>query len=216
MAKLDEQTQAARREHILNAAEQCFARQGFHRTSVQDICREAGISAGAFYVYFPSKEALIAGLSEREKRLLADRLAILGNAPDFMQAFATMAETYCLQQTHDKLRLHLEINAEALRNPTVRETVCSIDNYVLDSFEQLIRQAHDEGRIKPTDDPAIIARVISIIGDGIFLHRALNKDFDASDVLPAILSLVSGLINPAETASLNKHDNSESDHESKA
>lgn len=218
MVRLDEQTQAARREHILNAAEQCFSRQGFHQTSVQDICREAGISAGAFYVYFPSKEALITGLCEREKHQLADKLAFLGNAPDFMQALAIMAETYCIQQSHEKLRLQVEINAEALRNPVVCSTVNSIDNFVLEGFEQLLRKARDEGRIKPADDPAIVARIINIIGDGIFWHRALNKDFDAAEVLPAILSMVSCLINPAATASSHTRDNcaenSEGDHDS--
>ncbi|MEJ2228096.1 MAG: TetR/AcrR family transcriptional regulator [Alphaproteobacteria bacterium] len=218
MVRLDEQTQAARREHILNSAEQCFTRQGFHQTSVQDICREAGISAGAFYVYFPSKEALITGLCEREKHQLSDQLAFLGEAPDFMQALATMADTYCLQQSHEKLRLQVEINAEALRNPAVCSTVNSIDKFVLDGFEQLVRKARDEGRIKPADDPAIIARIISLIGDGIFWQRALNKDFNAAEILPTILSMVSCLINPAGTASSDTYDtravNSEGDHES--
>ena len=58
---------------ILDAAESCFASSGFHSTTMQDICKAAGISAGALYVYFASKEALIAGLTAR------DRAQILGN-----------------------------------------------------------------------------------------------------------------------------------------
>jgi len=69
-------------EHILDAAEQCFARAGFHRTTVHDICREAGVSPGALYVYFDSKEALIAGISERDRAEFADRLDALANAPE--------------------------------------------------------------------------------------------------------------------------------------
>ena len=63
MPKLKPDTQRARREHILDAALTCFARGGFHATTMQAICREAGVSPGALYVYFDSKEALIAGLS---------------------------------------------------------------------------------------------------------------------------------------------------------
>ena len=48
MPKLKPSTQAARREHILDAAERCFARSGFHRTTMQDICREANIWNVAF------------------------------------------------------------------------------------------------------------------------------------------------------------------------
>ena len=68
MPKLKPDTQRARREHILDAAEHCFARAGFHRTTMQDICKEAGVSPGALYVYFDSKEALIAGICRARPR----------------------------------------------------------------------------------------------------------------------------------------------------
>ena len=74
MPKLKPDTQRARREHILDAAEQCFARAGFHATTMQDICKEAAVSPGALYVYFGSKEDLIAGLCERDRAELAERL----------------------------------------------------------------------------------------------------------------------------------------------
>ena len=54
---------AARRQQILDAARACFARQGFHQTSIQDICKEAGLSPGAVYRYFPSKDHIIAATS---------------------------------------------------------------------------------------------------------------------------------------------------------
>jgi TetR/AcrR family transcriptional regulator, repressor for uid operon len=65
MPKLKPETQQARRESILDAAEMCFARSGFHRSTMQDICKAAGISPGALYVYFASKEDLIAGIVDR-------------------------------------------------------------------------------------------------------------------------------------------------------
>ena len=74
MPKLKPETQLARREHILDTAEKCFALHGFHATTIQIICREAGISAGALYVYFNSKEALIAGICERDRAEFSDRL----------------------------------------------------------------------------------------------------------------------------------------------
>ena len=58
---------SARREHILDAAEACFTRNGFHRTTMQDLAREAAMSPGNFYRYFESKEALVLGLVERER-----------------------------------------------------------------------------------------------------------------------------------------------------
>ena len=80
MPKLKPDTQRARREHILDAAEHCFANSGFHRCTMQDICREAGVSPGALYVYFSSKEALIAGIAERDRADFAARFDALAGA----------------------------------------------------------------------------------------------------------------------------------------
>lgn len=198
MPKLDAPTQLARREHILDAAERCFARQGFHHSSMQDICREAGVSPGALYLYFSSKEDLIAGICEREKSVLAHALAAIAEAPDFMAAFAQLGQTYCVDEPPEKLRLHVEINAEALRNPAVGDLVRSIDSFVVSSFERLIAGATDKGRIRPIFEPAQIAAMISVIGDGIYLRRALDPEFNVKAVMPVILSLVSSLIRPVE------------------
>src|SRR5689334_6249736 len=57
--RLTDERREARRAEIVAAARRCFARDGFHQTSMPDIAREAGMSAGAFYRYFPSKEDVI-------------------------------------------------------------------------------------------------------------------------------------------------------------
>ncbi len=200
MPKLDEQTQRARREHILDAADRCFARQGFHRTSMQDICRDAGISAGALYLYFTSKEALIAGICEREKTALAQGLAAIADSPDFIAALSELAETYCIRQPEEKLRLYLEINAEATRNPEIGRSQLEIDNFIVKSFEKLLSDAKAKGRIDPTVDESTIAQVISIFGDGLMQRRALDPAFDTATCLPVILSLLSSIIRPVQPA----------------
>ena len=112
MPKLKPDVQRARSEHILDAAERCFARAGFHRTSINDICKEAGVSPGALYVYFDSKEALIAGISERDRAELADRLALLATAPDFLEAMRALGEQYFLEEPADMHRMCIDIGLE--------------------------------------------------------------------------------------------------------
>lgn len=202
MPKLDQETQRARRGHILNAAETCFCRNGFHQTSIQDICKEAGVSPGALYIYFSSKEDLIAGLCEREMENFAAGLAVIADAPDFMAGLKALAETYCVHQPADKCRLQMEINAEAIRNPAINQIVSKIDSFLLQSFERLIHQAHQEGRIDPEIDAAVISQVIAIIGDGICLQRALNPNLNVTTILPVILSLLSSMIRPAAKLSM--------------
>src|SRR5215813_11686169 len=119
MPKLKPEVQSARRERILDAAEACFAHAGFHRTTMHDICKEAGISPGALYVYFDSKEALIAGISERDRAEFAERLDVLATAPDFMQALRELGEQYFLDNPVKDHRMCVDIGLESTRNPRV-------------------------------------------------------------------------------------------------
>ncbi len=112
MPKLKPNTQRARREHILDAALTCFARGGFHATTMQTICREAGVSPGALYVYFDSKEALIAGLCERDRAEFAERFAKLAVAPDFLEALTAIGEHYFVDEFPDKQRFVVEMGVE--------------------------------------------------------------------------------------------------------
>ncbi len=65
MPKVTEEHREARRQQILEAALTCFADNGFHQTSIQDICNEAGLSPGAVYLYFSSKEDIIEASCQR-------------------------------------------------------------------------------------------------------------------------------------------------------
>ena len=201
MPKLKPETQHARRERILDAAERCFARSGFHRCTMQEICKEAGISPGALYVYFASKEDLIAGITERDRRKLADELADLAGARDLLSALARLGEHYAVEEPHYKRVLCVEIGCEATRNAAVGEIYRSVDDFCRQSFVQLFENARADGRIEPEEDPRMLAEVVALIGDGLFWRRAVHPDFDAQKILPVIVRLVSTLLNPVLPAS---------------
>jgi TetR/AcrR family transcriptional regulator, repressor for uid operon len=194
--KLKPATQIARREHILDAAEQCFARQGFHRTTMQDICREAHISAGALYVYFASKEALIAGIVERDRQKLSAQFSGLANSPDLMQALAALGQHYFIDEPKYKRILHIEIGAESTRNPEVGSAFQTTDQYCLDRFTELFERAKAEGKIAPILDIPDITRFMSVIGDGMFWRRAVDPNFDARAALTTVIGILTGLLNP--------------------
>jgi TetR/AcrR family transcriptional repressor of uid operon len=198
MPKLKPETQQARRASLLDAAERCFARAGFHRTTMQDICKEASVSPGALYVYFPSKEALIAGIVERDRAKLAAELSELSNAPDLMSALARLGEHYTVDEPQYKRVLHLEIGCEATRNEAVGEMFRSVDEFCHQSFEQVFDRARRDGKIAPDDDPRLLAEVVSLIGDGLFWRRAVDPGFDAKRVLPVLVRMVSELLKPMQ------------------
>ena len=198
MPKLKPETQQARRAAILDAAERCFARAGFHRSTMQDICKEAGISPGALYVYFASKEDLIAGIVERDRTKLASKLAELPDAPDLLSALAKLGEHYTVEEPQYKRVLCIEIGVEATRNPVVGDIFRSVDEFCRQNFAQVFAQARDAGKIAPNADPETLAQVVSLLGDGLFWRRAVDPNFDAQKILPILVGLVSTLLNPVE------------------
>ena len=196
MPKLKPDTLRARREHILEAAELCFARAGFHRTTMQDICKEAAVSPGALYVYFDSKEALIAGICERERAEFAENFAGLATAPDFLGTLAAMGEEYFVKQPAHKRLMCVEIGLESTRNPRVAEIFHRFDSEINESFLKLFQQLKNEGRIAPALDIPSVTRAFTVICDGMFWQRAIDPTFDAKVVMPTVLQLIAQLINP--------------------
>lgn len=196
MAKLKPEILRERREHILNAAEQCFARAGFHRTTMQDICREASVSPGALYIYFDSKEALIAGIAERDRAEFGERLAKLAAAPDFMTALGEVGRQFFVEDPPHRRKLCVEIGLEATRNERVGEIYCAMDMFVKESFVALFQRLKDEGRIAPVIDIPTLAQAFLTIGDGLFWRRAVDAEFEAETVLPALIGAIGALLRP--------------------
>jgi AcrR family transcriptional regulator len=198
MPKLKPDTQRARRDNILEAAETCFAREGFHATSMQHICREAGVSPGALYVYFKSKEDLIAGLVERNRAEFQARFTHLSETTDFFAALETIGNAYFVDDDPRRRMICLETGLESTRNATVGEIFHSVDDFVGSSFQALFQRMIDEGRIRPAHSAAALARIFMVIGDGLFWRSAVDRKFDMAKTIPDIVEVIRQLLNPVE------------------
>jgi AcrR family transcriptional regulator len=198
MPKLKPDTQRARRDNILEAAETCFARAGFHATSMQDICREASVSPGALYVYFKSKEDLIAGLVERNRAEFQARFTHLSETTDFFAALETIGNAYFVDDDPRRRMICIETGLESTRNATVGDIFHSVDDFVGSSFQALFQRMIDDGRIRPAHDAAALARIFMVIGDGLFWRSAVDRKFDMAKTIPDIVEVIRQLLNPVE------------------
>ena len=88
-----------RRQQILEAAMLCFAKCGFHQTSMHDISAEAGISVGLIYRYFKNKEEVIAALAAEHKKEIAELLERAGQAPTLLEAMEILFTSHCCEQS---------------------------------------------------------------------------------------------------------------------
>jgi AcrR family transcriptional regulator len=190
MRRTNAQLQSDRRSEILDAAARCFARSGFHQTSIQEICAEAGMSPGNLYRYFPSKEAIIAAIAERDLAEAAADFAAVDRAPDFFTGFAALGRQYLVDRTDEDIALCLDIMAEARRNPEVRRIHQTIQADVHAGLAGILRRAAERGELRRDLDFDKIVIVLMALGDGIEARRAIDPSFDAGSVIEIVLDLV--------------------------
>ena len=206
MRRANTQLQSDRRTEILDAAERCFARSGFHGASMQEICTEAGMSPGNLYRYFPSKEALIAGISERNRADAAASFAEVGQAPNFFEGLAELGRHHLVDRSETEVGLCAEIMAESRRNPAIAQLYQDIERDIKGRIADMLRLAVERGEIRADLDVDAAASVLMVLGDGMSWRRAVASDFDAERVLPMILKMIHCLLakpedkNPAEDA----------------
>jgi AcrR family transcriptional regulator len=189
MPKLSEKTQAARRARILDAAEGCFARSGFHGATMQEICRAAGISAGALYVYFRSKEELIEGLSLRDRARVREAFAQAGAGGDVVRGMVEVLTSCVLAETVEKARLFVEMGAEATRNPAVATTMRGCDLDVRGALEETLRRAAALGQIAPSLPIPDVVALMAVTVDGLFWRRATDPGFDPAAIAPHVVRM---------------------------
>jgi AcrR family transcriptional regulator len=190
---------ADRRARILDAAERSFCRSGFHRTTMQDVAVEAGMSPGNLYRYFPSKDALVAGLCERDRVSLGREFSELGSTTgDFLAAFRALGRKHFEEANTAKAKLCLEIWAEATRNPAIAALQADFDNTLVEQLAAAFERAKGSGFVHPSVNARAVASIVSKLGDGLFVRRAVAADFDpdreVAEVFAVIAALVQGTI----------------------
>src|SRR3954468_14129367 len=88
-----------RNAQILDAAVICFARKGFHLTSMHDISAEAGISVGLIYRYFQNKEAVIAAMADQHKKEIQELLERAAQAPTLLESMEILFTAHCCENS---------------------------------------------------------------------------------------------------------------------
>ncbi len=110
-----------RRCQILDAALVCFAKRGFHQTSMHDISAEAGISVGLIYRYFENKEAVISAMADRHKREIPEVLQRAKQAPTLLESLEILFTAHCCEEERQwsphSLWTSIRKRHEILRSP---------------------------------------------------------------------------------------------------
>jgi AcrR family transcriptional regulator len=201
MPRVSEQHLAARRQQIIDAARICFARNGFHTTSMQDVIKEAGLSVGAVYRYFDSKEALIEAVAEQVVGLIVgqlDSMIEMKPLPPLVDVMDRVLQVVEAQTGPDgAARMALPVWGEALRNPRLRELVAGVYETIRARFVRIAAQAEEEGQLPPGTDPDEAGVVLFGLVPGFLLQLVLIGGVSRSQYARGISALLSGARHPA-------------------
>ncbi len=188
---------AEQRRRILTAAVACFSRDGFHGTSMQQICTEAGMSPGALYRYFPSKESIIGAIVEGERADRAQMFEQIEQAPSLMDGLTASCAEMLSGDCMPCAKLGPEIMAEAIRNPHLRAALEPVEDETRAMLRAALVAGAEKGEIDPAIDPDTLVMLLQVIGDGLVLHNLLHPEWKLADRLPAFSDLMRRMVAPS-------------------
>ena len=173
MSQTQTDTALDRPTQILDAAVVCFAKRGFHQTSMHDISAEAGISVGLIYRYFHNKEAVIAAMADRHKKQIHEILERARQAPNLWESLETLFTAHCGEtEPHVTAAFVVDLFAEASRNPRVAELVSGVCETSMSGVTDLIARS-PEGKASDLS-PREMAELIFAVNDGMLLRGVLR------------------------------------------
>ncbi len=193
MARVSQEHLDARRRQIIRGAAQCFARNGFHGTSMQDVFKETGLSAGAVYRYFSSKEAIIEALAK-------EVLATVGGAfDDALNAERPRPPEEILGdalQRVDALLLFpaplvVQVWAETFRSPELAAVLREAVETLFGTWAKIVEGYQRNGLMRQDVPAERVVRVLLACAQGFLVQRALFGPLDPEVLRDGLRGLMS-------------------------
>ena len=202
MPKLKPEELETRRREIIEAARACFLRSGFHRTTTDEICREANITPGGLYHYFGSKEELIAAVIDQSAQTAVDRMReLISEAINAESAFRQVSQFFAQTMTDPDIdnatRFELEVWVEGLKNERLFEKSRKAWTMRMAWLEALIKRGIEDGIYDAeVVDPHAFASLMLSISIGLRLGKLLAEDFDTPGAMRSMFIMHEGRLRP--------------------
>ncbi len=198
MPKVSDEHQESRRMQILGAAMQCFAQKGYHKTTMQDICRQAGLSAGAVYNYFKGKDEIIeaaAAMGQMQAREIfsaAGALESQGVPAILMAALEGYRQLLHMEGVHTGLRADVMFHAEALTNDKLADIGLASYRNIMDQLLLLTERWQACGGIAKELSSQAVAQVLFAMVQGLMTQLVMNPAIDVDAYFQALEAIMFG------------------------
>jgi AcrR family transcriptional regulator len=183
MPKITEERRTERREHILAAARRCFAEHGYEGATVVRLEEATGLSRGAIFNYFASKEDLFVELAVED----AERLSGLWVGEGLA---AVVREIYDLDP--DWLAVYLELVRRVRTDADFRQRLDEREQEFVPANRAKIEALQQAGELRGDLEPKDIGAFINLVLNGLALARASGDPMPNADLVLRLLEDVVG------------------------
>jgi TetR/AcrR family transcriptional regulator, transcriptional repressor of aconitase len=166
----------ARRSEILDGAARCFARDGFHATSMQDILDETGLSAGAVYRYFRGKDAIIVAIVQQVLETVGTAFADTARSPDPLPPDQLLVGVLRQLSTLPTLpaTLIVQVWSETIRSPELTAVEHEGVGRLIASWATIVETYQQRGMIRSDVPAGHVARTLVACVQGFLVQRAIG------------------------------------------
>jgi AcrR family transcriptional regulator len=209
MPKISQAKRDARQQQILDAALTCFSEDGFHQTGMADIVKRSGLSHGAVYLYFQSKDDLIEALAvdrHGQEALLNEAARYDDDPLEGLHMLVRGYARWLTDPSSDQVR-RVGVNgwAEALRNQRVRRSVVDGIDAARAVIVLLVTRAQSQRLISGDLGADAIARTLVALFQGFLLQVVWHQPVDVAAALAVVDRMLGGLAAPSP-ASRNRRE----------
>jgi AcrR family transcriptional regulator len=184
-----------RRRQIVEAAQRCVAARGFQSLTVDDVCAEAGVSKGAFYVYFEQKQDLLLAMVDDEAGEMDELMLELQRTHMSGVERLGRFSRAMIARGDDPARVQIRADmwAEMSSDPVVREKWAEVMNARRTWLRGWIEEAVGSGDLAPIPANAL-ASILLALSDGLLLHASLDPaSFRWTNIGRALDAILEGI-----------------------
>jgi len=184
MPKISDERRTERREQILEGARRCFAEHGYEGATVVRLEREIGLSRGAIFNYFPSKEELFIELAVRDNARMSE-VWISDGLAAVVRAVVELDPAW--------LSVYLELFRRVRNDPAFRARIEERQKEVAPANRARIEEAQRNGEFRDDITAKELGTFVNLVLNGLALQRAGDDELPSTEL---VLSLLDDAIGP--------------------
>lgn len=141
----------ATKDSILKAAVECFQKKGYYTADIDDICKKANLTKGAFYYHFTSKQNLILELLGQWANKVAEKIDLTEiESKDIREVISSIPEKFrpVFEEVDKQLPIFLNLYIKAVSDPDLKKIFIKSYKEILYFFTEIIKKGISNGSIK--------------------------------------------------------------------